>query len=108
MKAIISDLKEKWSDLIELATLKSDKLGQAKDAKALFEMIKDANSRLDEIEKQLASKDQGAPPIFYSLDFLRLKLYYIFCIAAYYRNISAPKIMLLMFLCRTGSKLCVI
>lgn len=69
MKAIISDLKEKWSDLIELATLKSDKLGQAKDAKALFEMIKDANSRLDEIEKQLASKDQGAPSIFHSLDF---------------------------------------
>jgi hypothetical protein len=52
-------MNENWNELVELATQKSDILGQANDRKMLLEIIQDANARLNDVEKQLSSKDYG-------------------------------------------------
>lgn len=55
----MTDLEVDWKELADMVSHKSEKLGQAEDRRTLLQMIYDANSRLDEIEKQLSSNERG-------------------------------------------------
>lgn len=69
IKAILMSLNEEWNRLAELVKRKSQKLAEADGKKALVALINDAHLRLLEIERQLASDEQGKKVLFYFLIF---------------------------------------
>lgn len=57
---ILEYLNDEWQQLSRLVDLKSHNLEEADDKKALERLVKDANLKLDDIESQLASNEQGS------------------------------------------------
>lgn len=55
----MENLNQNWKQLTEMVEKKSQKLGQAENKKALVKLINDALQRLNDIEKQLNSDEQG-------------------------------------------------
>uniref|UniRef100_A0A915EMN4 Spectrin beta chain n=1 Tax=Ditylenchus dipsaci TaxID=166011 RepID=A0A915EMN4_9BILA len=56
---ILSNLNRDWNQLADLVKKKSQTLNQADGKKALIKMINAAHLRLDDIERQLGSDEQG-------------------------------------------------
>uniref|UniRef100_A0A7E4UVW3 Spectrin beta chain n=1 Tax=Panagrellus redivivus TaxID=6233 RepID=A0A7E4UVW3_PANRE len=59
IRAILDDINAGWKELNALTAEKSSKLTQAADKKDISQAIKEANDRLDEIERQLAQNELG-------------------------------------------------
>ncbi|CAD5225498.1 unnamed protein product [Bursaphelenchus okinawaensis] len=60
IEEILQNLGEDWTQLTRLVDQKSHNLKEADEKKHLDRMIRDANSKLDEIETQLATTEQNA------------------------------------------------
>lgn len=59
IKELLENLNHNWKQLTELVEKKSQKLDQAESKKALVKLINDALHRLNDIEKQITSDEQG-------------------------------------------------